>query len=222
MAAIKIFLLFGRSGCGKGTQAKLLAEKYTLPVYGSGSLLRERAAKDDFSGRKLKEFLLRGVLAPTSLIYKEWANKFDVFKEDPSFVGMIIDGSPRKWIEAELLSQAFEWYEWPDSYCILLDISRPEAENRLAKRRICKSCKNIIPYTSESKVLEKCDKCGGELGRRPDDTDEAIKERMEYFEKEVVPMIEYYRQRKQLIVVNGEQAIDKVFADIVEAVENKS
>lgn len=217
---VKIFLLFGRSGCGKGTQAELLAKKYNLPVYGGGDLLRERAAKNDFSGRKLKAVLLGGGLAPTSLIYKEWVGKFDAFKDDSGFSGLIFDGSPRKKLEAELLSQAFDWYEWPDVYPVLLEISRQEAENRLMKRRICKTCKNIIPYIGRFKDLEKCDKCGGELERRPDDTEEAIKGRMDYYEKEVVPMLEYYRQESRLLEINGEQVIEKVFADIVKAVEN--
>ncbi len=220
--SVKIFLLFGRSGCGKGTQGKLLAKKFGLTVYGSGNLLRARAQKDDFSGKKLKKVLAKGVLAPTSLIYKEWANKFDALKKDKNFKGMILDGSPRKEIEADLLNQAFEWYEWKNVYRILIDISRKEAQDRLLKRRICRKCDRIFPWIGEFKKLEKCDQCGGELERRGDDEVSAIKERLDYYEKEVVPMIEYYEKRSELITVSGEQEIEKVFEDILSESTNKN
>lgn len=209
----KVFLLFGRSGCGKGTQAELLGEKYNLPVYGSGEMLRSRMEKNDFSAKKLKEVVGRGQLAPTFFIFKMWANKFEDLKESKGFEGMIIDGSPRTLIEAKLLDEALAWYEW-DVFRLLIDISRQEAENRLLRRRICRQCGNLIPFVGEFKNLEKCDRCGGELIHRSDDEETAIKERLDYYDREVEPAVKYFEEQGKLITINGEQPIADVFKEI--------
>ena len=104
---------------------------------------------------------------------------------------------------------------------ILLDIPRQEAFDRLTKRRICKNCKKIIPWVGEFKKMEKCPDCGGELFHRPDDNMEAIKNRLDYFDKEVVEVLDYYKKGGQLITVNGDQPIEKVFKDILKAIGEK-
>lgn len=210
----KIYLLFGRSGCGKGTQAELLVKKTDLPTFSSGNMLRAKLKESDFTAGKLKKFIESGKLAPTFYIFKLWADKFEQLKNDPKFTGMIMDGSPRTLSEAKLLQEAFDWYEW-QIYPILIDISREEAENRLIHRRICAGCGQLIPFVEEYKNMEKCDKCGGELMHRNDDETAAIKERLDYYEKQVQPAIDYYEQQGTLIKVNGEQPIEDVFDELL-------
>jgi len=164
----------------------------------------------------------RGILVPTFLVFQQWVNRLEEIKKKQSdnFSGLIFDGSPRKLNEAHLLDEALDWYEWDKNIKVLLiDISRQEAFNRLTKRRICKNCGQLIPYVGHYKDLEKCDKCSGELETRADDTPEAINERLDLFEQEVLPVINYYQEKGWLVKINGEQSIEDVFNEILEKIK---
>ncbi len=213
----KIIILFGRSGCGKGTQAKLLREKFGFDYLSSGDLLRAKTKDNNFSGRKLREVLKKGELAPTFLMFRLWSEKLGEIKNKPDIKGLIIDGSPRALIEAKLMDEVFEWYEWKNVKVFLIDISDEEAFNRLTKRRICENCGRLIPWVGDFKDLEKCDKCGGELKTRLDDKPEAIQSRLDYYKKDVQPVVDYYEKKDVLIKINGEQVIEKVYRDILKA-----
>lgn len=186
----KVIILLGPSGSGKGTQAKLLQEKFGLDYVGSGDLLRARQEIDDFSGRKVREVLSRGGFTPTAIIFGLWLVKWEEMKNKSEFKGFVIDGSPRKIIEAQLIDQTLEWYEW-DKYLriLLIDVSRSESSRRLLERK------------------------------REDDTPEAINSRLDLFEREVLPVIEYYDKSKRLIKINGEQSIEDVHKDIMKVFE---
>ena len=184
MKDFKVIILMGRSGCGKGTQAKLLQKKFGFDYLSSGDLLRARTKIDDFSGQKLKKVMSQGNLAPTFLISYIWSEKIREIKNKPNLKGLIIDGSPRSLLEAELTSDIFEWYEWSDIKVILLDISDEEAFNRLTKRQ------------------------------RFDDKIEAIRSRLDFYKNDVQPTIDYYEKQGRLIKVNGQQSIEEVHQEI--------
>jgi len=212
----KVIILLGRPGSGKGTQAELLAKKFKLEYIGSGDLLRKAAKRNDFTGKKIKETIDKGFLVPTPVIFKLWLDKFEELKKEKNLKGIIIDGSPRKILEAYLIDDALDWYGWKDNLKIfLIDISSKEAVNRLTKRRICKKCGKIIPYIGEYKKIKKCPVCGGELVQRADDSLSSIKRRLELFNKEVMKVIRYYQKEKRLIKINGEQSIEDVFKEIL-------
>jgi len=215
---LHVYALLGRAGCGKGTQAKLLMERFGLFYIGSGKLLRERGSIPDFTGQKTSATLSRGELVPSSLIFMLWANKLEEIKQQNSaeFKGIIFDGSPRKIGEAYLLEEALKWYEWDSHFkAIFVELPREEAFNRLTKRRQCRQCGQVIPYIGEYKNLTQCDKCGGELIVRQDDTPEAINQRLDLFEEEVMPVIEYFEKKGLLARVNGEQVIEEVQKEIL-------
>src|SRR3990167_4091488 len=109
-----VYTLLGRAGCGKGTQAKLLAEKFGLFYIGSGELLRNLADQNNFTGQKTATVLKTGELVPSSLVSMLWLNYLETIKQKNSadFKGIIFDGSPRKIEEAHLLEEALNWYEW--------------------------------------------------------------------------------------------------------------
>lgn len=217
----QIFIFLGRAGSGKGTQAELLGKKLGLIYIGSGELLRERAKTKDFSGKKTEAILQKGDLLPSSFIFSLCANRLEEIKkqQENNFSGIIFDGSPREIDEALFLEEALKWYEWDkDTKVLLIDISRQEALGRLTKRRICSQCGRVIPFVGEYKELEKCDKCGGELIERADDTPEAINQRLDLFEKEVVPVINYFKEKGWLTEINGEQAIERVHKEILEKI----
>ncbi len=212
----KIIILFGRSGCGKGTQAKLLVKEFGFAYISSGDLIRARGSKKDFTGDKLKQVLAKGNRVPTAIMFRLWSKEIGQKKKEIDNHGLIIDGSPRSLIEAQLIDELFEWYQWEKIYPILLDISHQEAFDRLTKRRICQQCGRLIPWVGEFKDLKVCDECGGELITRPDDKPEAIKARLEYYTKDVEPVVKYYEKQKRLIKVDGEKSIEDVYQEIKE------
>jgi len=215
----KIIIILGRSGCGKGTQAKLLIKEFGFEYLGSGDLLRKRAKKDDFSGSKIKKVLNQGKRMPTPIMFRMWAEEIEKIKDKVNKKGLIIDGNPRSLREAELMNDAFKWYQWEDIKVILLDISEQEAFDRLTKRRICKKCGRLIPWVGNFKIMEACDECGGELITRSDDQPEAIRARLEYYKKDVEPAIEYYKKQGKLIKIDGNQSIEDVYDDLKKAIE---
>jgi adenylate kinase len=217
----KIFILLGRAGCGKGTQADLLVQKFGFFYIGSGDLLRERAKKSDFTGKKIDMQLKAGNLAPSTLLFYLWMRRLEEIKNNrgDDFTGIIFDGSPRRLVEAELLDEALGWYDWQNIKAMLIDISRQESFARLTKRRICQQCGNLIPYVGVYKDITSCDKCGGKLEVRPDDTPEIINVRLDWYESDVLPVVDFYRQGGALIEVNGDQPIEDVQKEILDKIE---
>ncbi len=214
----KIIILFGRSGCGKGTQAKLLIKEFGFEYLGSGKFLRQRVGKSDFTGKKLKKVIESGVLVPTPIMFRIWAEEMEKMKEKVDQKGIIIDGSPRCLLEAELMDHVFKWYGWDNIKVILLDISEQEAFDRLTKRRICKECGKLIPWVGDYRNIKVCDDCSGELITRSDDKPEAIRARLEYFKKDVQPAVEYYKKQGRLIKVDGDKSIEDVYHDVKKAI----
>ncbi len=134
--------------------------------------------------------------------------------------GLVADGFPRRLQEAKDLYELMDFLERNNkTFYLLIDISVDEAFNRLTKRRICKKCGRLIPWVGEFKKLEVCDQCGGELETRPDDTAEAINNRLDYFEERVMPAIKFFEEKGKLIKINGEQSIEDVFKDILKAIK---
>ena len=180
----QIILFVGRSGCGKGTQAEFLTKDLNMPVIPTGKLLRERAEKDDYTGKNLKQGLTQGLLTPTPLVFEIWVEEFDKLKNSSDFAGFIMDGNPRKLYEAHLLEQLFEWYEWGNVTLVHIDISVEEAMKRMKAR--------------------------GRIG----DTMEEMERREGWYQTDVMPVLEYFASKNQRIDVNGEQAEEEVYEDI--------
>ncbi len=214
----QIIILLGRSGSGKGTQAKLLIKEFGFEYIGSGDLLRARAEQGDFTGKKLKEVMASGELVPTPVMFRVWSEKIETIKEQVDKKGLVVDGSPRTLLEAELMDDVFEWYQWPDVKILLIDISEKEAFDRLTKRRICKQCGRLIPWVGDFRGMKVCDKCGGELITRTDDKPEAIRERLEFYREKVEPAVGYYQKQGKLVKVNGEKSIEDVYQDVKKAI----
>ena len=129
-----------------------------------------------------------------------------------------MDGNPRKILEAYLLDEAFDWYGW-NPKIFLVDISNKEAIWRLTKRRVCKKCKNVLPFIGEFRKMRKCPECQGQLITRSDDKTKSIKNRLAWFKKDVQPIINYYRKSGRMVKINGEQSINDVFKDILKAIK---
>jgi len=216
------FVLIGRSGCGKGTQAKLLDDHFGNLFYiSTGSLFRKIAEHDTQVGHKIKELLGGGGLPFDDLATMLWMSAITYNLREEQ--GFCLDGAPRRLEEAKALDAFLEYLERQKStMIILIDISREEAFDRLTKRRICQNCGALIPWVGEYKNMEACNKCGGVLEERADDVPEAIKNRLDYFDKDVSCVIKYFKKKKRLITIKGEQTIEKVFNDILTEVRKRT
>lgn len=189
-----IIAFLGKSGSGKGTQVELLKEKLGLEYIGSGNLLRSRKEEQDFTGKKIASIIDEGGLVPSPIIFELWMKEMEKIKDNGSTKGILIDGSPRKILEAQILEEAVSWYDWADNFKVLyLDISNEEAKKRLLKR--------------------------GETSGREDDDEDGIKKRLEWFVEEVTPVIDFYKNNNRLIEINGEQSVEEVYAEIIRKLE---
>lgn len=197
-------VIFGPQGSGKGTQAKMLADRYGIPHISTGDIFREAAKKNDSLGLEVKKVLDQGALcsdALTNEVVKRRLEDVDCAE------GFILDGYPRTLAQAEALDE----FSHVD-FVIVLDISDKEAINRLSNRRQCPKCKRITD-TSEGGV---CIKCGTALVQRTDDTPALIKKRLDDYHDVTQPLLEYYKPQDNVFVVNGERSPEKVFKNILE------
>ncbi len=212
-----VIILLGKSGCGKGTQAKFLMKHFKNLVYiSTGDLFRNLAKAKTDTGQKIKKILEQGGLPYDDLATTLWMNEIAYkIKENQ---GILCDGFPRRLNEAKSLDKFLEFLKRKTIFCLLIDISRKEALNRLLKRKICKKCGRLAPWDKESKKLKFCDKCKGELIIRSDDTVKAINNRLDYYEQRVRPVIKYYKRQNRLIKIDGEQGAKNIFKEILRVI----
>jgi len=205
---VRNYILIGPQGSGKGTQAKLIAEKYKIPHISTGDIFREMRTEESELGRKVKNLIDNGNLIPdevTNQIVAVRLSKPDCKK------GFILDGYPRNIAQAEFLEK-----QKPVSKVILLELSENETIRRMGARRICAVCKadyNTIYIKPKKEGV--CDRCKGKLIIRDDDRPEAIKKRLEIYKSQTTPLINYYEKKGALFRVDGAQPIEKVLKDIV-------
>jgi adenylate kinase len=211
-------VLLGRSGSGKGTQAKFLCDKFDLEYIGSGDLLREFSNRNLAVSRRLKKELAEGKLMPTWIPFYLWLDKLVHLPEDK---GILFDGSPRKVAEAEMLEDVLEWFERKNVKAILIEVSRDEAYKRMISRRICIKCGNISSTKTHEETDIKCEKCKEPMHVRPGDHPDAIEARLDWFDKETQKSIDFYEKKGILIKINGEQSIEDVSKEILEKLGNK-
>lgn len=214
------FVLIGRSGCGKGTQAKLLMEHFGKDNFfylSTGDLFRDLSSRETDTAKRIKKILEEGGLPFDALATTLWMHEM-AFKMKEN-QGLMADGFPRRLDEAKNLDGFLDFLGRKEkTFYILIDISRKEAFNRLTKRRFCLKCGRIIPYFGDFIKLKKCDECQGELVTRPDDKPEAIENRLNYYEERVVQIIDYWKNKGELIIINGEQSIEDTHKDILKAI----
>jgi adenylate kinase len=217
---IPVIIFLGKSGSGKGTQINLLREKFGFDFIGSGDLLRSRKKIEDFTGKKISQVIDFGGIIHTPVIFKLWMEELENLKQK-ELKGIIFDGSPRKIREAYLLDEALEWFEWNSNIKVmLLDISDEEVFKRISVRKICPKCGYILLPSKDGTDLDDCPNCHEKLIIRPEDSEENTKKRLDWFNTEVKPVIEHYKNRNMLITINGEQSVENVSKDILKALED--
>lgn len=205
-------LLFGMQGSGKGTQGKILAEKYALKVFDMGGALRQMIDSGSELGGRIKAIVSAGNLVDDDTIMQVVENFISKLAPHQP---ILFDGIPRTAKQSEKLMTLLQKTN-RDAFAVLIKISEAEAIRRLTQRRICEKCKGIYPPSYPS---EQCDHCGGRLVVRHDDNLESIQRRIENYKSETLPVIESFYARDHLIEVDGEQAIEKVTQEMIEKVD---
>lgn len=204
----------GPQGSGKGTQARMLAEKYDLEIFETGDVLRKIAKQDTEIGRKINETInIKGELVPWDFMKKKiLGQKLDELDKNK---GIIFDGTPRIIEEAEFWDKKLKEVNRDIDYVFYVDISKEESIKRISSRKQCREKGHLLIVGKDVKEEDtKCPICGGEVYRREDDTPEKVLNRLEWNERLLKPVIEYYENKNMLIKINGEQGVEEVFGDV--------
>jgi len=204
-------IFLGRSGSGKGTQAELLMKKFSLANIDTGDILRKLTKRSDKFGKTVLKTISHGKLVPIWLVIYCW---LDQLLKIPSKKGIIMEGSPRQLEEAKTLEEVFSWLGRENFKVVYLQTSAKEVTRRLLTRRICSKCGKEFSLNFTPN-LKKCSSCGGKLIRRKDDYPKAIKNRMLFFQKKILPVINYFRKKRIVIEVNGEGSVEEIHKRIL-------
>lgn len=214
MPSLKVILL-GPPGAGKGTQAARVSDKLGVPRVSSGDLFREHQRRDTELGRMARSYMERGALVPDEVTIEmimEW------IRDPQQAQGFVIDGFPRTLVQAEALDNELANSGGIDK-ALHIYVSDEELIRRLTGRLTCRQCQT--PYhTRFSPPAEsgKCDKCGGELYLRADDSPEAVLIRIEVYANETKPLVQYYKEKGKLVEINGEGSIEEVGQALIETI----
>lgn len=205
-------VLLGAPGAGKGTQAKKLIEKYGIPQISTGDLLRAAVSAGTPLGKEAKSYMDKGELVPDRVVLGMVEERL---KQDDCKKGYILDGFPRNVSQADALDKMLSSLGMSLDAALSVDVPFDELMKRLTGRRTCKSCGQMYNiYFNPPKKEGICDKCGGELFQRDDDKEETIKKRLEVYNSQTAPLIEYYSKKGILKSVSGTGSIDEIFNNI--------
>ncbi len=208
-------VLLGKQGAGKGTQATRVAQYYEIPHLSTGDMFRELAARGTAFGLEAKRYMDAGELVPDEIVV-------GVVEEclapgGPLDDGFVLDGFPRTLHQARELDRVLG--AEPLDVAVNIDVPREIVLDRLAGRRVCESCQRVYHVNLPPTNDWTCDTCGGQVVQRDDDSEEAIDRRLELYECETVPIIDYYRESAHLQVVDGIGEGDDVFDRIIKVVD---
>lgn len=212
-------LIMGGPGAGKGTMSAKIVEKFSLLHISTGDIFRSEIGKQTELGLKAKSYMDKGLLVPdevTNPMVKSFLENQDTSK------GYLLDGYPRTLEQAKVFDELVKGTNLEVELVLTLDIPFEVLTERITGRRICKDCKEIYHVTNKpSKVEGVCDKCGGALYQRKDDTVESLKTRLEEYTANTAPVLDYYGEKGLVVSINANQTPDKVWEDVQKAMEAK-
>jgi adenylate kinase len=211
MMPVKIVLL-GPPGAGKGTQAKSISNRYSIPHISTGDIFRKNISENTPLGIEAKSYMDNGQLVPDEVTINMVKDRL---QQDDCKNGYLLDGFPRTVHQAEALDNFLTGREESIDTALLIEVPKEFILERMTGRRVCPSCGasyhiKFNPPTNDGK----CDLCGSDVIQRKDDTEETVKERLDVYENQTQPLIDFYKNKKQLSVVDGTQAINEVFESI--------
>ncbi|MDD6212695.1 MAG: adenylate kinase [Clostridiales bacterium] len=211
---MKIIML-GAPGAGKGTQAKLLSDKYSIPHISTGDIFRANIKEGTELGKKAKEYMDAGALVPDELTVDLVIDR--IGREDCA-KGYILDGFPRTINQAQKLTEALA--ETGDiDFAVNVDVPDEAIIDRMSGRRVCPACGASYHVVNiPTKVEGICDRCGAAVIQRDDDKAETVKKRLDVYHEQTQPLIDYYREKGKEVEIDGTQSMENVFTSIVEKI----
>ena len=208
-------ILLGPPGAGKGTQAVKIVEKYGIPHISTGDIFRENIKNGTELGKKAQEYMNRGELVPDDLVIEIATDR--LLKDDCKN-GFLLDGFPRTVYQAEKLDEFLAAQGGKIDKVLDIAVGKDELITRLTGRRVCKACGasfHVVNIPPKKEGV--CDYCGGELIQRADDNLETVTNRIDDYEAQTKPLIDYYEKAGNIAHIDGTTGLDNVFADIVKA-----
>lgn len=207
-----LLVLLGAPGAGKGTQADILTERIGVVHVSSGDLLRDHRARKTELGNLAQSYMDRGDLVPDDVVIQMVLGRLS---QETDGAGVVLDGFPRTEPQAVALDSALEGRGI--DRVLYVKVPGDELVRRLSGRYNCRSCQR--PFSEEAAGSGKCSVCGGELYQREDDKPEAVRNRLQVYEEQTSPLVEYYRGQGKLVEVNGLQDVEGVTSDLLKALE---
>ncbi len=207
-------VVLGKQGAGKGTQCMRLSHYLAVPHISTGDMLRAAVKAGTEFGLLARSFMDRGELIPDDVIMGIVEERL---AESDASRGFLLDGFPRTTVQARALDEMVK----PNSLDLVLDLDVPTdlVLQRLSSRRVCMTCGAIYSLEAPPKLNWTCDLCGGEVVQRPDDTEVAIRRRLDLYQESTAPLLKFYSARNLLAVVDGVGTPDEVMERLIEVVE---
>lgn len=205
-------ILLGPPGSGKGTQAKFLSEKFSIPHISTGDIFRLHISQKSLLGLEAKSYIDKGQLVPDEVTIKLIESRLT---EDDCKNGFLLDGFPRTIKQADALESLLIKMNASVDSVINIGVPSKEIIDRITGRRVCKNCgASYHIIFNPSAVKDICDRCEGPLIQREDDTEGTVRKRLDVYESQTKPLVRYYDEKGLLRNINGSQDIAKVFKDI--------
>ena len=217
MMPVKIILL-GPPGAGKGTQAKSISNKYSIPHISTGDIFRKNISENTPLGIEAKSYMDNGQLVPDEVTINMVKDRL---QQEDCKQGYLLDGFPRTVSQAEALQDFLDSRNESLDTALLIEVPRDFILERMTGRRVCPSCGASYHIKFNPAANGKCELCGSDVVQRKDDTEETVKERLDVYEKQTQPLIDFYKDKNLLSTVDGTQAINKVFESICKVLGNK-
>lgn len=214
---MKIILL-GPPGAGKGTQAKSISNRYSIPHISTGDIFRKNISENTPLGIEAKKYMDNGHLVPDEVTINMVKDRLQA--EDCK-QGYLLDGFPRTVSQAESLQEFLNQRDETLDTALLIEVPRDYILDRMTGRRVCPSCGASYHVKFNPPANGKCELCGSDVIQRKDDTAETVKERLDVYEKETQPLIDFYKNINLLSIVNGTKAINEVFEDVCKLLGSK-
>lgn len=219
MKGLRIVLL-GPPGAGKGTQAANIVKAFDIPHISTGDIFRKNLKEETPLGLEAKSYMDQGLLVPDEVVVKLVKDRL---QEADCKNGFMLDGFPRTVVQATALDEVLRQLESNLDAVLNIEVDQGLLLKRITGRRICKSCGATYHVDfNKPKKEGVCDLCGGELYQRDDDVEETVAKRLDVYNSQTQPLIDYYKGAGMLVNIDGEQEIDQVFEEIEKALKGVS